>query len=200
MQQVAEALNSLMMFLRSLPPPVLWVSLIALITAAFVLLLTIVMLIWKRSREKTVEEITEKVVEEIAQRIRKREEKEKEKGRKKEEVRKKNKLKARRKYIVKELDELEKKQATMGLTKKEIIRKKAYEEELLRIEEDLLKNEAFLDELDEKAEEILLKARLGVPSRSIRRELQREGYTKKEIGVIRKLFEMKKAENTGRKT
>ena len=62
------------------------------------------------------------------------------------------------------------------------------------LQQELLSNDAFLSELSEKADWALQQAIGGTPSKEIRKKLIDEGYTKKEIAIIRLLFARRKAE------
>jgi hypothetical protein len=102
-------------------------------------------------------------------------------------------LKDRKGKLKTKIGELEKKETRIGLNTKESATKKAYEEELVKIEDELFENDVFLAELDGRAWKALEEARKGVPSKNIIEELTDEGYTTKEIEVIKRLFQEKRA-------
>jgi hypothetical protein len=96
-------------------------------------------------------------------------------------------LKDKRKNVRKEIAKLKKKEYA-GLTKEEQTKKKAYEEQLKNIEDDLLRSEDFLGEIDERVNLAIEQARKGTPSKEILEQLKKEGYSKKEIAIMKKLF------------
>lgn len=110
---------------------------------------------------------------------------------KEEEERKKHleELKNRKIYLKEKLKELNTKKVNVGLTADEISQERAYENELVRIIDELLSNEDYLEELKERARKILEEVRSGRPSGEIRKELVREGYTEDEMNLIKKYFE-----------
>jgi hypothetical protein len=79
-----------------------------------------------------------------------------------------------------------------GLTAEEEKKKKFYEQEYARVEEELLNNELFMDQLITRAEHAFGQAKSGVPSKQIKKQLFKEGYTKKEVRIIERLFNKKK--------
>ncbi|MCD6414309.1 MAG: hypothetical protein J7L23_01630, partial [Candidatus Diapherotrites archaeon] len=99
-------------------------------------------------------------------------------------------LKARKKELNKKLSELAKKEVA-GLTAGEISARKAYQQELVQIQESLLNTDDYLKELDARSDKAIQEARAGIPSKTIMKELKEEGYTKKEIEVIKRLFQKK---------
>jgi hypothetical protein len=105
-------------------------------------------------------------------------------------------MKKRRIELRKQLLELAKKEANVGLSKEEQTRKKTYEQERVKLEEKLLKNDKFLKELEERAEKAVQEARQGTPSKQIRRKLFEEGYSEKEIELIKKFFSQKTSQTT----
>lgn len=102
------------------------------------------------------------------------------------------KLKKRKKKLSKEVVKLREKGEMIGLSPQEAIKKESYQEELVRIEDELLENPDFLQELDARADKALTQARVGVPSKQIIQDLVKEGYTEREIETIKKFFENKK--------
>ncbi|MCD6414314.1 MAG: hypothetical protein J7L23_01655 [Candidatus Diapherotrites archaeon] len=145
---------------------------IALLVLAIVLTVVVVFHNINRSKTEIKKELEKKEIEKAKERLKM--------------------LKERRKYITKRLSKLATKESAIGLSADEEAQKKAYKEELVGIQEELLSNEDFLEELAKKTNEVVELARRGVPSKEIRQKLISEGYTKKEIGIIRKLFDEKK--------
>ncbi|MCD6414310.1 MAG: hypothetical protein J7L23_01635 [Candidatus Diapherotrites archaeon] len=97
-------------------------------------------------------------------------------------------LKDRRAEIRSKLAKI-KKAEVGGLSKALLKKKKAYENELILLQEDLLKNDLYLKELSDKADEALEQAKKGIPSKEIMKQLVEEGYTKKEIEIIKRAFQ-----------
>ena len=135
------------------------------------------MSVWSSGRRKGRKEIEKKLREEEREEERKR----------------LNWLKQRRLELRRKLSEITKKETHLGLTQKEQLQKRAYDEELVKIEDELLENKEFLRELEQRADLALLEAKKGAPSAEIKKGLIKEGYTEKEIQIIRKFFDQKKA-------
>lgn len=106
---------------------------------------------------------------------------------KKEEEAKVKRFEERRELLKNKINDLRKKEH-VGLSKRDLTRKKAYEEELYQIEDELLSEDKYLDELDARADKTVLQAKEGMPSKEILQQLKEEGYSKKEIEIIRRLF------------
>jgi hypothetical protein len=104
-------------------------------------------------------------------------------------------LKERKKILKETIARLEKKAVNIGLTKEEETDKRTYENELVRIEDELLNNDEFLRELARRSSKAYQDAKNGTPSSKIRKDLIREGYSERDIKLIHKLFKkLKKGE------
>jgi hypothetical protein len=88
------------------------------------------------------------------------------------------KLKAKRKNLEKKLSGLKKR--TKGY--------KACKKELEGVQEEMLKNDVYLMELYEKAKHSLARNKKGVSTATIKKQLKKEGYTAKELKVIKRVF------------
>lgn len=96
-----------------------------------------------------------------------------------------NELKERKIKLKKRLDKLSKKKT---LTDNEKLEKNRLEKELNEIVDKLLTNDEYLFELEERAFKALVDAHEGKPSKQIKKELIKEGYTEREISKIREFF------------
>lgn len=101
----------------------------------------------------------------------------------------------RRRELQEKLEELEKKKFTHGqLGESDKKKKKTYEKELEHIQEDLLKNKRHLKRIYKRTHKVIEQSKEGIPSSIIKKQLEDEGYTQKEIEVIKRLFKKKKAQ------
>jgi hypothetical protein len=96
-------------------------------------------------------------------------------------------MKDRKEKLRKKLSEFEKKKIA-GLNNKELIQKKAYQEELSMLENELLQKDEYLIEISKKVDSLVQEARKGAEPSQIKARLVKEGYTSKEINVMEKLF------------
>ncbi|MCD6414569.1 MAG: hypothetical protein J7L23_02985 [Candidatus Diapherotrites archaeon] len=97
-------------------------------------------------------------------------------------------LKQRKIELKTGLSKLSTKKINVGLTAEEESRMRAYENELVRLEDELLGNAKYLEELRERAKTAVEQAKSGVSSSEIRKQLSKEGYTESEMDLIKKYF------------
>lgn len=100
-------------------------------------------------------------------------------------------LQKRKKEIKRKLTGVSRREVA-GLSSQELSRKKAYSEELQEIEEQLLTKDNYLINLNKRVEKAIDEASHGVSSAVILQELKEEGYTKKELEIIKKAFQLRK--------
>ncbi|MCD4739564.1 hypothetical protein K8R43_00070 [archaeon] len=110
---------------------------------------------------------------------------------KKAETEHKNRLeeiKSRKKWLYKSLETLKTKSVNVGLTQEEESKKRAYETELVRINDELYDHPEYLDQLKKRAVKALEDAKNGLPSKDIRKQLDVEGYSEKDVNLIKEHF------------
>ncbi|MCD4739563.1 hypothetical protein K8R43_00065 [archaeon] len=79
-----------------------------------------------------------------------------------------------------------------GLSSGEYEQKKAFEHELLLLGEKLLKNKHYVKKLSERTNFVLQQSKDGISSKEIIRQLIKDGYSPKEIKIIKKAFKKRK--------
>lgn len=107
-----------------------------------------------------------------------------------------NWLAKRRKYVKERLAQLEEKQFSKGLAPEEETQKRIHEKELEIVEEELLKNEAFHWMLRKNVEWAIEQAKNGMPSEEIRKKFAADGFSEREINIIRKVFKARREQLT----
>ena len=146
----------------------------AMIILALVVAAVLLVYAPKKGREIAAEKLKEREKEGKAQKV--------------------SELEARKVELRKKLLNLREK-AVAGLTAKQIAQRKAYTEELHEIEDKLLKEDDYLDELNVRVDKALEQAKKGIPSKEIMKQLVEEGYTKKEIEIIKRAFQRRKVKD-----
>lgn len=151
------------------------------IVSVVMIIILIVLLIMRRSRK--VEQKVETVKMDIETDLEKKEI-EKEEQSKKQRL---QFLKDRRKQIRAELIELTKRKAVGGATPEDITRMKAYDQELISMQDELLKSPEFQQELKRVADEVYEARMKGVSSQDIMQALKAD-YSDKEIEIVKRSF------------
>jgi hypothetical protein len=101
-------------------------------------------------------------------------------------------LKKKRVELGGEITRLKIKRANMGLSEEERLRLDKCERDYTDIDEKILRDSRRLKELNKRASRVREQTKADVPSEEIKKQLKEEGYTEREIGLIKKELQKRK--------